>query len=304
MRYTRILSSRYTVDPTSLALTDVAHVVPPQTVGPDTAVYPVLVSGPNQTVLVTSSILAAGAPTAVGDFIPSRLAVRLIHPDTEEARHVQYTADCKWPQPMLGYKAVIVDETLVIIGGFVYASDTAAVPRHPVFFQDMWCLTLHNIDNTDRWTNVSMKEVPGKQVFGYTTAVCNIADSAVAFLGPMSVSVALNGHEAITMGVLTDTRIQLTLSRNWNVAVNLGPFICLFGTITQETLGEDEDGTRCVCMYDIVSGDFTLYEPLPFPGKVVSACMLNPTTMLLVQKERTLVLELDPELFNIYADVD
>ncbi|GCA64516.1 hypothetical protein KIPB_014521, partial [Kipferlia bialata] len=33
-------------------------------------------------------------------------------------------------------------------------------------------------------------------------------------------------------------------------------------------------------------------------------CMLNPTTMLVVQEERTLVVELDPELFYIYADVD
>ncbi|GCA64824.1 hypothetical protein KIPB_015475 [Kipferlia bialata] len=91
---------------------------------------------------------------------------------------------------------------------------------------------------------------------------------------------------------------------SWQAAVNAGPFICLFGSHPEDTLEDGDVVTHCVYMYDRVSGDATLCEPLPFPDMVLSACMLNPTTMIVLQEERTLVVELDPELFNIYTDVD
>ncbi|GCA63270.1 hypothetical protein KIPB_008937 [Kipferlia bialata] len=74
-------------------------------------------------------------------------------------------------------------------------------------------------------------------------------------------------------------------------ALDIGPYICLFRT----------DG---VYMYDRVSEGVTLYEALPYPDQVLSASMLNPTTMLVVQRERMLVVELDPSLFQRFSDAD
>ncbi|GCA65070.1 hypothetical protein KIPB_016156 [Kipferlia bialata] len=136
--------------------------------------------------------------------------------------------------------------------------------------------------------------------------MCSVGESFVSFRYPNSVSVSLAGKWARTQVVLRDTVSGPHPSRytSFQVAVYAGPFICLFGSHTEDTLEDGDAVTHCVYMYDRVSGDATLCVSLPHPDEVVSACMLNPTTMLVLQEERTLVLELDPELFNIYTDVD
>ncbi|GCA62290.1 hypothetical protein KIPB_005631 [Kipferlia bialata] len=75
--------------------------------------------------------------------------------------------------------------------------------------------------------------------------------------------------------------------------VDLGVYICIFN---------NEFGSQSIYMVDTVSGDAVLAKPLPFPGRIEGMWLLNPTTMLVVQTERTLLVELDPQLFNRFAD--
>ncbi|GCA63820.1 hypothetical protein KIPB_012064 [Kipferlia bialata] len=75
--------------------------------------------------------------------------------------------------------------------------------------------------------------------------------------------------------------------------VDLGVYTCIFN---------NDPVSQSIYMIDPVSGDTRLAEPLPFPGMIKGMWLLNPTTMLVVQTERTLVVELDPQLFNRFAD--
>ncbi|GIQ90604.1 hypothetical protein KIPB_013457 [Kipferlia bialata] len=284
VRYTSSLSSRYTVDPTSLALTDVVQLVPPLAERGDThsLVYPVLTSDYNQTVLVTTPVL-------VETHQPSPLEVRLFYPDSGEMRLLQNQNHTQWPQGRFGHSVVVVGETLVVVGGFITTRDT--IRRYHVL-REMWCVDLYSLDSTVPWICVPI-EATFADIFCSVRTGCNIRDSVARFFGQHYLSVSLTGSTSITRGVYDDPLSSKVMA--WNVAVSVGPFMCLFGS-------PEEDGTVCVYMYDIVSGDFTQYMPLPFPDEVTSACMLNPTTMLVVHRERTLVVELDPELFERFTD--
>ncbi|GCA63436.1 hypothetical protein KIPB_009936 [Kipferlia bialata] len=82
----------------------------------------------------------------------------------------------------------------------------------------------------------------------------------------------------------------------------MGPYTCFFRIV--RTHSDPGQYDNRVYLYDRVSGDATLCEPLPYPDMVLCACMLNPTTMIVVQEERQLLVKLAPEMFNVYTDVD
>ncbi|GIQ84536.1 hypothetical protein KIPB_006046, partial [Kipferlia bialata] len=278
---------RFTVDPATLAVTDVVQLMAPLVGGVNRVVHPVLVSDTNTTVLVTTIVLVQRLPNGVRDYTPSPLEVRVFYPDSGVKRHLVYSEGAKWPQPRFLYSTAVVNETLVVLGGFNRGS-AADVPGDRRVYQDMWCLDLQHLDSTDPWRVVALKSRLAQELCSpKLRASSNMGDSISRFYGPHSISVSLSGTVALTPGVMID---DPTIPRrlNWDFAVNVGPFTCLFGSVIGHTLEGEDEGTHCVYMYDRVSGDTTLYEPLPFPYQVISACMLNPTTMLVVQEERTL----------------
>ncbi|GCA63536.1 hypothetical protein KIPB_010509, partial [Kipferlia bialata] len=284
----------YTVDPTSLALTDVAQLKAPLAEGGHThsVVFHVLTSDYNQTALVTTPVLVETHPNGDVNYEPSPLEVRVFYPDSGEMRLLQNHA--QWPQGRFGHSVVKVGETVVVVGGFNTTRDTV---RRIHVFTDMWRLDLHGLDSTEPWSCGPI-ESTFADIFCSVplTAACKIRGSVSRFCGPQLLSVSLTGSTSITRGVFDDPLDSKVM--NWDAAVSVGPFICLFGS------PEEDEGTHCVYMYDIVSGDSTQFMPLSFPDKVMSACMLNPTTMLVVQRERTLVVELDPQLFERFTDAD
>ncbi|GCA62613.1 hypothetical protein KIPB_004636 [Kipferlia bialata] len=88
---------------------------------------------------------------------------------------------------------------------------------------------------------------------------------------------------------------------NPSAEVDIGPYICLF---RRERPSAASPLVAKVYMYDRVSGEAALSVPLPFSDIVTSASMLNPTTMLVVQGQRVLVVALDPALFQRFSDAD
>ncbi|GIQ91022.1 hypothetical protein KIPB_014061, partial [Kipferlia bialata] len=297
---------RYTVDPATLALTDVAQVVTLLEGRSNAAVYPVLVSGSNQTVLVVTHLLIETHSDGHADLIPAHLGVTVFHPDTGTVSHLRHTTSTTSPTPRIGFGAVVVGEAVVVVGGCDSYYETVrhdghgGVTRHPQVCNDMWCLDLNSLDSTSPWRSVSIDPRFADIILApQLQATSSMEDSVVKFCDNTTLSVSLNGRVSFTRGVFDDPLYSRVM--DWDVAVGVGPFICLFGSVIHDT-PEEGEGTQCVYMYDIVSRDSTQYMPLPFPDKVRCACMLNPTTMLVVQGERTLVVELDPELFERFTD--
>ncbi|GIQ80351.1 hypothetical protein KIPB_001132 [Kipferlia bialata] len=308
---------RFTVDPTTLAITEHAQLLG-LSVDTDTMVIPVLVSDVNQTVLVSNLEMIGMHAREDGDYRPSPLGVYVFYPDTGLHRHLEFTQDSVGPLQRRRFSAVVVDETLVVLGGFYYVGNPTNDPipqyRFPL---DIWCLDMHNVDIGETWRRVSMKQqwpTEDPSVFGCKKAICTVGNSLGTFFGsdPLDLShleslariVSLRGQTSLTDGVFTDKALVpgRSIHIGFEVAVNMGAYICLFGWETQDTAEADDVRTHCVYMFDQVSGDYTLHEPLTFPNEVLAACMLNPTTMLVLQEERTLVLELDPQLFERFTD--
>ncbi|GIQ87218.1 hypothetical protein KIPB_009215, partial [Kipferlia bialata] len=149
---------RYTVDPTTLALTDVVQLVEPPADALDQPIVPTVVSGYNQTALVTSGMLVETHPNGVVDFMPSPLEVLLFYPDTGDVRRIERTDHAKWPEPRCGCSAVVVDETLAVVGGSTYKAHSGAdlaTSMRPLL--DMWCLDVNKVDDTDTWRSVSLE---------------------------------------------------------------------------------------------------------------------------------------------------
>ncbi|GCA62711.1 hypothetical protein KIPB_005274 [Kipferlia bialata] len=132
-------------------------------------------------------------------------------------------------------------------------------------------------------------------------SLCLQIDSLLSVTADAALTLSPPG--AVLTEEITYERTVYFHDRVLDCVLDIGPYLCLFETENSRDQAENTD-EYTVYMYDKVSGEAVSYEPLPFSGMVLSACMLNPTTMLVLQVERTLVVELDPQLFNIYTDVD
>ncbi|GCA63343.1 hypothetical protein KIPB_009382 [Kipferlia bialata] len=165
----------------------------------------------------------------------------------------------------------------------------------------MWCLDIQGRDIGVSWHRQS---IPGPAVMGFRNTevkpVLTSTEDLLLSYAPMAFTLSLRGQveaEGITyVGMLPET------IRNPFTNVDVGPYTCLFRLVRPP--GEQVGWVDHLFMYDRVSGEATLAQPLPYPDEVTSACMLNPTTMLVIQRDRALVVELDPELFERFTDAD
>ncbi|GCA63591.1 hypothetical protein KIPB_010802 [Kipferlia bialata] len=128
------------------------------------------------------------------------------------------------------------------------------------------------------------------------------SDSVVAFSRTRALRLGLHPGAKCRREKVIVSNIHLDMSVVRPTAeVDIGPYICLF---RMELRRHTTQGWEYnVYMYDRVSGEAAMCVSLPYPKSVVCACMLNPTTMLvLLEGGQMLVVELDPCLFQRFSD--
>ncbi|GCA62779.1 hypothetical protein KIPB_005774 [Kipferlia bialata] len=135
--------------------------------------------------------------------------------------------------------------------------------------------------------------VMGRRLF------CTNSDTLTYLYTSVAQSISLSGTVTSDPVVYTDSDSVVVTERTLQSTVEVGSCICIFGTGSRAGYSENT-----VYMYDVVSSDAVPYEPLPVPEPVYSACMLNPTTMLVVHSTSMSVIELDPGLFERFTDAD
>ncbi|GCA63205.1 hypothetical protein KIPB_008514 [Kipferlia bialata] len=148
----------------------------------------------------------------------------------------------------------------------------------------------------------SIAQLLNDEVAHFSGLVTSRGDSVVAFCTTSALRLCLYpGVKMIETKqvVVSNTLVDMREVRP-TAEVDIGPYVCLF---RMESRGQGWESN--VYMYDIVSGEAARCVSLPYPQSVVCACMLNPTTMLVLLEEgRMLAVTLDPSLFQRFSDAD
>ncbi|GIQ85793.1 hypothetical protein KIPB_007524 [Kipferlia bialata] len=297
---------RLTVDPTNAEITETTTVLGPSPLKAGLlGVLSCLVSGYNQTVQVSYELIMERSPNGDHIYSATPLEVRVFYPDTGDIRQIGNRGEGDWPQARLGCSVGLVGGTLVVVSGFkpCVVPDGVTVPPSPI--PDMWCLDIQCSDSGVRWDRHT---IPRRASRTFCNAglrpaeMCNAGDCVMVSGARHTHSLSLAGERRVERVTYVGKAPQLRIISR-TIEVDMDPCICFFFRYVK-TNSDPDQYDNLVHMYDRVSGDATLCEPLPYPEEVTCACMLNPTTMIVVQEERLLLVELDPELFNIYTDVD
>ncbi|GCA63633.1 hypothetical protein KIPB_011025 [Kipferlia bialata] len=300
------ITFRLTVDPTSAEITAATMVVGPSQLELGyKSVRSCLVGGYNHTIQVS---ITSGMTEHALRSTTKPLEVRVFYPDTGHSRQIVNIGGGNWPEPRYCGSVGVVGGTLVVVSGFSYSDETDRSRPDGTPIHDMWCLDIQSRDPNETWRRQS---IPFDAMWGFRNLtpaaapvmVSSVGDSLMSLYSKQAYHLSFTGQirqEAITYVGKVPPHISTT-----TIQVDIGLYICMFKTerYTRPT-DEANQWRHLVFMYDRVSGDAILCESLPFPEEVTCACMPNPTTMIVVQEERLLLVELDPELFNTYTDVD
>ncbi|GCA64451.1 hypothetical protein KIPB_014300 [Kipferlia bialata] len=193
---------------------------------------------------------------------------------------------------------MVQDSVVVVAGSSQYEDHGEGLP---VYSQDnayMWVLDIE----TEKWRRVELPRsvVPILQESALFSQKEDFLFYSPTCCGRLSLS-----------GVATyDTSTCTTLREDtgWHTksVVDIGPYICVF----RSQRGADDEYLVGVYIIDPISGDATPCDPLPIPGLVKSACMLNPTTVLVLLldmntiRDKLVMLDIDIHVFDRYTDAD
>ncbi|GIQ86147.1 hypothetical protein KIPB_007943 [Kipferlia bialata] len=277
-----------TIDPDTGSLTRLSTLIESSL---DTAVDHVIVGDRNVTLVLPIT------PAGVGNYLDG-LEVHCLHPDTGKHRVLRRKAGAQWPPYTDQMQAGYVNGSLIVLPTLLNVIDASG----------MWVLDLER----EEWTRLEMPEVlySGRVLsFAPIHTIDTIGDSLALFSGSGLLSVSPNGVERHP---ITYCGPSVPKALFQHVTCSVGRYQCVFRHEATET-----GRVQSVYLYDTVSGAATHCESLPLAGSdteahtsahVLSASMLNPTTMLVVQSEmgtyRTLLVGLDAELFEATWDLE
>ncbi|GIQ80738.1 hypothetical protein KIPB_001577 [Kipferlia bialata] len=214
-----------------------------------------------------------------------------LSPDTNSGKHDDTTVS---PIPMIWFHSTIVDGHLVLFGGHREISRAGQKLGHS---SDMWVLDTEAEAEGEGWSRVSL---PASHSQGLSRCLYTYdTGSFLGFSWTDALRISLDGS-------VTREPVSYPNGDKWSVGktvamCEVGGGLCIFRAETIQP--EGTRGTR-VYMYDIVTNEVTLCEDLPSDGVVVSVCMLNPTTMLVVQPGALSIVKLDPLLADRWNTID
>ncbi|GIQ86627.1 hypothetical protein KIPB_008513 [Kipferlia bialata] len=208
------------------------------------------------------------------------------------------------PPPLMCYQTGFIGGTLVMLRGYESA---VSHPNGGFDFlapnTSIWMLDMNTWKGRRCGVPGNLAKFLNDKASRTTGMITSQGGSLVAFCKSNALhicvdhtGVSFQGEQVIVSNSLADLRVRPTAE------VDIGPYVCLFRRETRRHTTEGWESN--VYMYDRVSGEAAKCVSLPYPDRVDCACMLNPTTMLVVLRERTLVVELDPCLFQRFSDAD
>ncbi|GIQ92505.1 hypothetical protein KIPB_016315, partial [Kipferlia bialata] len=179
---------------------------------------------------------------------------------------------------------MVQDSVVVVSGSGQVRSPRNGSDRYSHNNAYMWVLDLH----AEKWRRV---DIPISLLPILQDSTLCPQEEDVLFYQP-----CCRGRISLSGVVTCDSATSAVMNedtRGYSCdVVDIGPYLCGF-TWQTETSGVDIAGVHII---DHISGDVTQCEPLPITGLVESACMLSPTTLLIVQldtNDRLVVLDID-----------